>query len=195
MGILRGYDVCPCPSSHQSTFANHPQVYLNVVLDDAIEERPGGEKLRLGMVVIRGNSVVMLEVPSPEILHLWKCTDTLYRPWTASTRSNPRSDVKTRARDRNEYIITAVHRTEARQAILADSGHYKAHRRSWRRTFVGMPPHTWFPTPRLYHTIYDLGYKICETSQLTSQIYRTIVSTHDTTSRDNLRLRAWMSKG
>ncbi|KAL9599669.1 MAG: hypothetical protein Q9219_003657 [cf. Caloplaca sp. 3 TL-2023] len=38
IGVLRGYDV-----------------FLNVVLDDAIEEKAGGEK------VIRGNSVVMLE--------------------------------------------------------------------------------------------------------------------------------------
>lgn len=59
------------------------QVFLNVVLDDAVEEKNGGEKVRLGMVVsyvglhlpsngdadlflglqvIRGNSVVMLEV-------------------------------------------------------------------------------------------------------------------------------------
>ncbi|KAF2118350.1 hypothetical protein BDV96DRAFT_462177, partial [Lophiotrema nucula] len=44
MGILRGYDV-----------------YLNVVLDEALEEKPGGEKNRIGMVVIRGNAVVMLE--------------------------------------------------------------------------------------------------------------------------------------
>ncbi|KAK5954936.1 Serine/threonine-protein kinase smg1 [Knufia fluminis] len=44
IGILRGYDV-----------------FLNIVLDEAYEERPGGEKARLGMVVIRGNSVVMLE--------------------------------------------------------------------------------------------------------------------------------------
>ncbi|KAL9113339.1 MAG: hypothetical protein Q9227_002380 [Pyrenula ochraceoflavens] len=44
MGVLRGYDV-----------------FLNIVLDDAVEERPGGEKAALGMVVIRGNSVVMLE--------------------------------------------------------------------------------------------------------------------------------------
>jgi small nuclear ribonucleoprotein G len=53
---------------------------LNVVLDDAVEEKDGGEKVKLGMVVsrpilpdfvgimltpysqvIRGNSVVMLE--------------------------------------------------------------------------------------------------------------------------------------
>lgn len=53
---------------------------MNVVLDDAVEEKDGGEKVRLGMVVstyileyfgamqmlillqvIRGNSVVMLE--------------------------------------------------------------------------------------------------------------------------------------
>ena len=38
------------------------QVYLNIVLDDALEEKPGGEKARIGMVVIRGNAVVMLEV-------------------------------------------------------------------------------------------------------------------------------------
>ena len=37
------------------------QVFLNVVLDDAVEELDGGEKKRIGMVVIRGNSVVMLE--------------------------------------------------------------------------------------------------------------------------------------
>lgn len=42
--MLRGYDV-----------------FLNIVLDDAVEEKAGGEKVRLGMVVIRGNSVVMLE--------------------------------------------------------------------------------------------------------------------------------------
>jgi len=44
IGILRGYDV-----------------FLNIVLDEAVEEKAGGEKVRLGMVVIRGNSVVMLE--------------------------------------------------------------------------------------------------------------------------------------
>jgi small nuclear ribonucleoprotein (snRNP)-like protein len=37
---------------------------LNIVLDEAVEEKAGGEKVRLGMVVIRGNSVVMLEVRS-----------------------------------------------------------------------------------------------------------------------------------
>ncbi|KAF4592403.1 LSM domain-containing protein [Ophiocordyceps camponoti-floridani] len=44
VGILRGYDV-----------------FLNVVLDEAFEELPNNTKVRLGMVVIRGNSVVMLE--------------------------------------------------------------------------------------------------------------------------------------
>ncbi|KAF9736027.1 hypothetical protein PMIN06_002566 [Paraphaeosphaeria minitans] len=43
-GTLRGYDV-----------------YLNVVLDEAVEEKKDGGKERLGMVVIRGNAVVMLE--------------------------------------------------------------------------------------------------------------------------------------
>lgn len=38
------------------------KVFLNIVLDEAVEEKAGGEKVRLGMVVIRGNSVVMLEV-------------------------------------------------------------------------------------------------------------------------------------
>lgn len=27
------------------------QVFLNIVLDDAVEEKPGGEKVRIGMVV------------------------------------------------------------------------------------------------------------------------------------------------
>ncbi|KAI6251553.1 Small nuclear ribonucleoprotein G [Erysiphe necator] len=34
IGLLRGYDV-----------------FLNVVLDDAVEEKEGGEKVKLGMVV------------------------------------------------------------------------------------------------------------------------------------------------
>ncbi|KAL8779399.1 MAG: hypothetical protein Q9213_006967 [Squamulea squamosa] len=34
LGVLRGYDV-----------------FLNVVLDDAVEEKAGGEKVKLGMVV------------------------------------------------------------------------------------------------------------------------------------------------
>jgi LSM domain len=45
------------------------QVFLNIVLDEAVEEKAGGEKVRLGMVVIRGNSVVMLEV-SCSITHI-----------------------------------------------------------------------------------------------------------------------------
>ncbi len=38
------------------------QVYLNIVLDEALEEKSNGEKVHIGMVVIRGNAVVMLEV-------------------------------------------------------------------------------------------------------------------------------------
>ena len=48
--------------SHRKALLNVAQVFLNIVLDDAVEEKPNGEKQRLGMVVIRGNSVVMLEV-------------------------------------------------------------------------------------------------------------------------------------
>ncbi|OJJ88785.1 putative small nuclear ribonucleoprotein SmG [Aspergillus glaucus CBS 516.65] len=44
IGILRGYDV-----------------FMNLVLDETFEEKPGGEKVAAGMVVIRGNSIVMLE--------------------------------------------------------------------------------------------------------------------------------------
>jgi small nuclear ribonucleoprotein G len=32
------------------------------VLDEAVEEKANGDKVQIGMVVIRGNSVVMLEV-------------------------------------------------------------------------------------------------------------------------------------
>lgn len=32
------------------------------MLDEALEEKPSGDRVRIGMVVIRGNAVVMLEV-------------------------------------------------------------------------------------------------------------------------------------
>lgn len=38
------------------------QVFLNIVLDDTVEEKDSGEKEPIGTVVIRGNSVIMLEV-------------------------------------------------------------------------------------------------------------------------------------
>ncbi|KAK9454926.1 hypothetical protein V1511DRAFT_501349 [Dipodascopsis uninucleata] len=44
IGVLRGYDV-----------------FLNIVLDDAVEEKSGGERVPIGTIVIRGNSVVMME--------------------------------------------------------------------------------------------------------------------------------------
>ena len=44
MGTLRGNDV-----------------FLNIVLDEATESKANNEKVRLGMCVIRGNAVVMLE--------------------------------------------------------------------------------------------------------------------------------------
>ncbi|TPX31056.1 hypothetical protein SmJEL517_g05510 [Synchytrium microbalum] len=43
-GILRGFDP-----------------FLNLVVDDAVEEKKDNSKEDLGMVVIRGNSVVVLE--------------------------------------------------------------------------------------------------------------------------------------
>jgi small nuclear ribonucleoprotein G len=36
-------------------------VFLNVVLDEAYEEKGSGQRIPIGTVVIRGNSVVMIE--------------------------------------------------------------------------------------------------------------------------------------
>lgn len=78
--MLRGYDVSSPSVSIDTTrisldrlfmerlanvFRLLLQVFLNIVLDEAVEEKAGGEKVRIGMVVIRGNSVVMLEVTPP----------------------------------------------------------------------------------------------------------------------------------
>ncbi|XP_002742321.1 small nuclear ribonucleoprotein G-like [Saccoglossus kowalevskii] len=43
-GVLRGYDP-----------------FMNLVMDESVEEISGGEKHQIGMVVIRGNSIIMLE--------------------------------------------------------------------------------------------------------------------------------------
>jgi small nuclear ribonucleoprotein G len=44
IGVLRGYDV-----------------FLNLVLDESVEEKANGEKVQIGQTVIRGNSVVLVE--------------------------------------------------------------------------------------------------------------------------------------
>ena len=48
-GVLRGYDQ-----------------FMNIVLDEAVEVRSPTEKVEIGMIVIRGNSVVM-----------WECLDKI----------------------------------------------------------------------------------------------------------------------
>ncbi|PWY89312.1 small nuclear ribonucleo protein SmG [Aspergillus heteromorphus CBS 117.55] len=73
IGILRGYDVrrpafpgdvigyC-CVGAVGYVLDDHGAgVFMNIVLDEAFEEKQGGEKVAIGMIVIRGNSVVMLE--------------------------------------------------------------------------------------------------------------------------------------
>jgi small nuclear ribonucleoprotein G len=51
IGVLRGYDVGARPIQKWESYADGVQVFLNIVLDDAVEEKDGGEKVRLGMVV------------------------------------------------------------------------------------------------------------------------------------------------
>ncbi|CAB1335956.1 unnamed protein product [Coregonus sp. 'balchen'] len=43
-GVLRGFDP-----------------FMNLVMDDCLEMAPGGLQNTIGMVVIRGNSIIMLE--------------------------------------------------------------------------------------------------------------------------------------
>jgi small nuclear ribonucleoprotein G len=52
IGVLRGYDVqVPNASAIYRRSLITLQVFLNIVLDDAFEEKNGGEKVKLGMVV------------------------------------------------------------------------------------------------------------------------------------------------
>ena len=63
IGLLRGYDVCfsrlnlsikqKKNKNLNSNMRKISQVFLNIVLDDAVEEKAGGEKVRVGMVVSR----------------------------------------------------------------------------------------------------------------------------------------------
>ena len=104
IGVLRGYDVGASYSFHLPCIRTLTidEVFLNIVLDEAVEERDGGEKVRIGMVVgahprqwhymrlievkvIRGNSVVMLEVISANTsLPLWNFAKIMFfRHWSA----------------------------------------------------------------------------------------------------------------
>lgn len=52
IGVLRGYDVCYPPAIHPNwALLITRQVFLNIVLDEAVEEKEGGDKVKLGMVV------------------------------------------------------------------------------------------------------------------------------------------------
>jgi len=51
----------PCQPHEQVFGSDAAQVFLNIVLDEATESKANNEKVRLGMCVIRGNSVVMME--------------------------------------------------------------------------------------------------------------------------------------
>ncbi|XP_045456691.1 probable small nuclear ribonucleoprotein G [Melitaea cinxia] len=44
LGVLRGFDP-----------------FMNLVMDEAVEECKDGQNIAIGMVVIRGNSIIMLE--------------------------------------------------------------------------------------------------------------------------------------
>lgn len=45
------------------------QVFLNIVLDEAVEEKAGGEKVRIGMVVCRVVSSTQYPIPIPTPIH------------------------------------------------------------------------------------------------------------------------------
>ncbi len=52
IGVLRGYDVRAQLARWPLSEADKGvQVFLNIVLDEAVEEKAGGEKVRIGMVV------------------------------------------------------------------------------------------------------------------------------------------------
>lgn len=60
IGVLRGYDVnSSLVVGLRVCLANLLKVFLNIVLDDAVEEKDGGEKVRLGMVVSLANIKVV----------------------------------------------------------------------------------------------------------------------------------------
>ncbi|OLL25437.1 Small nuclear ribonucleoprotein G [Neolecta irregularis DAH-3] len=45
----------------KNTAKPNEKLFLNIVLEDAVEEKDSGEKPKIGTVVIRGKSVVMIE--------------------------------------------------------------------------------------------------------------------------------------
>lgn len=70
IGVLRGYDVSsPLRLTASSKSADWLQVFLNIVLDEAVEEKEGGEKVKIGMVVSPIIKVILRLEPRPLMLN------------------------------------------------------------------------------------------------------------------------------
>jgi hypothetical protein len=85
--------------------ADNFQVYLNIVLDDAVEEKPGNVRDPIGMVVIRGNAVVMLEVCVTIIHKKVINSNREYRRLTGSTKMSTEGlEAETRCRGAAHFV-------------------------------------------------------------------------------------------
>jgi hypothetical protein len=115
------------------TILTSSQVYLNIVLDDALEEKPGGEKARIGMVVIRGNAVVMLEV--------WRCRSNKLKSHVAMLmlRRHSIGSTQTSTREADERDIGSIPHDQ-KDRLFPGYGFKGGDNRRCGHWLVGNPP-------------------------------------------------------
>jgi hypothetical protein len=142
------------------------QVYLNIVLDDALEEKAGGEKSRIGMVVIRGNSVVMIEVRTFESLVMWV--------WL-TRHSGTRPYQPRRTQDRTVNQNSSSDNDEATKQSAFVQRKHSADYGVWARTLCGYGSHA------QSHNVWRGNFDA--TTELTLFLLRSPYPRHDTTWR------------